>query len=72
MKLTHDLSIASDIGKVDLNKSPKPAMHSTCSTSHDWLALLAKFDVNFKTYISSTLNTQETRTLHNRLYHVWE
>ena len=51
MKLTHSLSIASDIGKVDLNKSPKPAMHSTCSTSHDWLALLAKFDVNFKTYL---------------------
>ena len=27
IKLTHNLSIASDIDKVDLNKSPKPAMH---------------------------------------------
>ena len=60
MKLTHDLSIASDIDKVDLNKSPKPAMHSTCSTSHDWLALLAKFDVNFKTY--------NTKFIHGMLF----
>ena len=27
IKLTHNFSIASDIDKVDLNKSPKPAMH---------------------------------------------